>query len=181
MVGLDSNMDTVKYSTKGRFVSKIRRFLGREDAQRRGDSPNWSPSSSFPFVILWFRITIMCDSLFQQAISSNKYPIWFPRDPVSSILSLKNLFPWHFSICSFSKALVTDGDTIIFYNTYVLSSYFIRFVIGVSTNHTPKWLYMYLLPYYHNYTYDIQLNTWILIVTNLTYANPYYTHTHTHF
>lgn len=40
IVGLDSNMDTVKDSTKDRFVSKIRRFLGREDAQRRGDSPN---------------------------------------------------------------------------------------------------------------------------------------------
>ena len=65
IVGLDSNMDTVKDSTKDRFVSKIRRFLGREDAQRRGDSPNWSSSSSslFSFVILRFRITIIiCDS-----------------------------------------------------------------------------------------------------------------------
>lgn len=40
-VELESNMDIVKDSTKGRFVSKVRRLLGREaDAQRRGDLPN---------------------------------------------------------------------------------------------------------------------------------------------
>lgn len=140
IVGLDSNMDTVKGSTKGRFVSKIRRFLGREDAQRRGDSPNWSSSSSssFSFVILRFHITIIiCDSF-----SASDFLEQIP-DRISSWSDQQHSFIGElislaFFLCSFSKALVTDGDTIIFYSAYVLSSYFIRFLMGVSTNHTPQ-------------------------------------------
>lgn len=72
---LDSNIYSTIDSTKDRFVSKIRRFLGRDDMGRRLNSPNWFSSLSdrfFLFYSILFRL-----SLFQQATrTANTRPVF---------------------------------------------------------------------------------------------------------
>ena len=50
---LDSNIYSTIDSTKDRFVSKIRRFLGRDDMGRRLNSPNWFSSLSDRFFLFY--------------------------------------------------------------------------------------------------------------------------------
>lgn len=93
-------------STKDRFVSKIRRFLGRDDMGRRLNSPNWFTLSDRFFLFFFTALysTFFISASKQATRTANTRPVF--------ICYIQNALIQCFLICflpgQFSEALVYE-------------------------------------------------------------------------
>ena len=123
-------------------------------------------------MFLWFRIIIiiMSNFLFQQAIEQIPDLVSFVVQPAAS-------FHWRFRFlgfffCSFSKALVVRMEWLSTAHIFCLILFgswrgYQRNILRASVH-------------YHNYIYDIQLNTWILIIIKICLTRISHTNTRMH-